>query len=271
MPVKTIKPLVPFYFGREDRKLFGCLHEPHQEAGRRCAVLICQPIGHEYVNSHRALRQLAARLAASGFPVLRFDYYGCGDSSGEAEQGSITRWVEDISTAVAELRARTGVFQVCVVGLRLGATLAAFAGSRLEDFAGLVLWEPIVSGGDYLKELVSLHEEMLRFRPRPKRSKNSQGYMEILGFPLSRLLHAELEELDLAKITERPAKRILVVLNAEADDEGGLREHLVQTRARVEHQQLKAPEIWLPTPDGSLIVPAQVLQSVVSWVSGASL
>jgi pimeloyl-ACP methyl ester carboxylesterase len=271
MPVKSINPVVPFYFGREDRKLFGCLHEPHEEGGRRCAVLICQPIAHEYINSHRALRQLASRLAASGFPVLRFDYYGCGDSSGEIEQGSITRWLEDISTAVAELRARTGIFHVCVVGVRLGATLAALAGSRLEDFAGLVLWEPIVSGSDYLNELVSLHQEMLRFRARPKRSKSPQVYMEVLGFPLSRFLHAELEELDLAKIMQRPAPRILVVRNAQADDESGLQEHLLQTRARVEHQKLNAPEIWLPTPDGSLIVPAQVLQSLVSWVSGASL
>jgi exosortase A-associated hydrolase 2 len=265
--VKARSQLVPFYFGGAGRRLFGCFHEPLQRGAARRAVLICQPLGHEYVNSHRALRQLAVRLADAGIPVLRFDYYGCGDSSGEAEQGSITRWLEDISTAVAELRTRSGVFEVCVVGLRMGATLAALAGSRLECFERLVLWEPVVSGKDHLNELKALHQEMLRFRPRPKPSKRSQPYLEVLGFPLSRLLHAQLEELDLGKIAEKPATQILIMQTEQTDAKGSLTEHLVQTLAHVEHQTLEAPEIWLPTPDGSLLVPAQVLQSVVSWVS----
>jgi uncharacterized protein len=270
MPLRTIKAAMPFYFGQEDRKLFGCFHEPSETGSRRCAVLICQPIGHEYVNSHRALRQLATRLAGAGFPVLRFDYYGCGDSYGDAEQGSITRWLEDISTAVAELRVRSGMVQVCVVGLRLGATLATLSGSWREAFESLVLWEPMMSGRSYLKQLGSLQEEMLRFRPKPKPSKKPQAYFEVLGFPHSRLLQAQLDELDLGKIGKRPAASVLIVRNTRADDDNDLARHLVQTRARVERQTLEAPEIWLPTPDGSLLVPAPVLESVVSWVSGAS-
>jgi pimeloyl-ACP methyl ester carboxylesterase len=265
--VKARSQLVPFYFGREGRRLFGCFHESLQKGPPRYAVLICQPLGHEYVNSHRALRQLAVRLADAGTPVLRFDYYGCGDSSGESEQGSITRWLEDISSAVAELRTRSGVSELCVVGLRMGATLAAFAGSRRERFERLVLWEPVVSGRNHLSELKSLHKEMLRFRPKPKPPKRSQPYLELLGFPLSRFLHAQLEELDLGEIAEKPAARVLMMQTGQTDDKSALRKHLVQTRAQVEHQTLEAPEIWLPTPDGSLLVPAQVLQSIVSWVS----
>jgi alpha-beta hydrolase superfamily lysophospholipase len=213
---------------------------------------------------------LAAGFVDAGFPVLRFDYYGCGDSSGEAQQGSITRWVDDVSTAVSELRARTGMSRVCVVGLRLGATLAALAGSRREDFESLVLWEPVVNGKGYLKELVALHKEMLRFRPRPKRSNKSQAYIEVLGFPLSRFLHAQIEELDLAKIADKPAARVLIMKTAQTDGESGLKQHLAHNQTQVEQQVLEAPEIWLPTPDGSLLVPAQVLQSVVSWVSASS-
>lgn len=271
MHVNVRKQPVPFYFGREDRTLFGCFHEPPDNGVRRCAVLVCQPVGHEYVNSHRALRQLAVTLADAGFPVLRFDYYGCGDSSGEAEQGSLTRWIEDISTAASELRIRSGTSRVCVVGLRLGATLAAFAGSRREDFEGLVLWEPVVNGKAYLKELVDLHEEMLRFRPKPKRSHKSCACVELLGFPFSRLLYAQLEEMELTRIAEKPAAQVLVMRTAQFDRDTALKRCLIENQLEVEHQMLKAPKIWLPTPDGSLLVPTQVLQSVVSWVSGASL
>jgi exosortase A-associated hydrolase 2 len=261
---------VPFYFGKEGRKLFGCFHQPPHETARRGAVLICQPIGHEYINSHRALRQLAVRLAEAGFSVLRFDYYGCGDSAGEFEQGSITRWLEDISTAVAELRVRAGVFQICVVGLRLGATLAALSGSWREVFESLVLWEPVIDGRGYLKELTSLHQEMLRFRPRSKRPRRSEASLEVLGFPLSRHLHAQLDELDLGRIEEKPAAKVLIVQNADVDGDCAWTNHLVQTRAQVDRRITEAPEIWLPTPDGSLLVPAQLLQSVVSWMSAAA-
>jgi hypothetical protein len=177
--------------------------------------------------------------------------------------------LEDISTAAAELRARSGMIHVCVVGLRLGATLAALSGSWQEVFASLVLWEPVTSGRSYLKQLGSLQQEMLRFRPKPKPSKKSQAYEELLGFPVSRLLRAQLAELDLGKIDKRPAASVLIVRNARTDDDSDLAKHLIQTQAQVEQQTLEAPKIWLPTPDGSLLVPAQVLQSVVSWVSGA--
>jgi len=271
--MKPPMPAAPFYFGSQGRELFGCFHEPSQKDGmRRFAILICQPVGHEYINSHRALRQLAVRLAEAGFSVLRFDYSGCGDSYGEAEQSSLHQWMEDISTAVVQLRALTGIFQVCAIGLRLGGTLAALTGCQCKDFDSLVLWEPVVSGRDYLQELYSLQEEMLRFRPKPKLPKKSPACTEILGFPFSRLLHAQLEELDLAMIADKPAARVLILRNTPAIDEteGDLKDHLIQTQARVEHRTMRAPQIWLPTPDGSLLVPAQVLQSVVSWVCGLS-
>jgi len=76
----------PFYFGAPGKELFGCLHAPEPDCCLDCGVVVCQPFGHEYVNSHRALRQLAKRLVDAGFPVLRFDYYGCGDSRGETTE-----------------------------------------------------------------------------------------------------------------------------------------------------------------------------------------
>jgi len=87
--MRQAEKVAPFYFGSPDKLLFGCYHEPTLGRRRKCAVVVCQPVGHEYINSHRALRQLAARLCDAGFPVLRFDYYGCGDSSGSREEGTI--------------------------------------------------------------------------------------------------------------------------------------------------------------------------------------
>src|SRR2546422_5964955 len=39
-----------------------------------------------------------------------------------------------------------------------------------------------------------------------------------------------------------------------------LRDHLSQTKARLEYQRLEIPQIWLPTEDGSLLVPSEALK-----------
>ena len=356
--MKTVQRVVPFYFGVQGRQLFGCFHEPSRKGIRTGSVLICQPVGHEYINSHRALRQLATRLAEAGFPVLRFDYYGCGDSCGDAREGSIARWLEDISTAVAALQMRAGRSPLYVVGLRLGGTLAALGGIQRDDLAGLILWDPVMNGNNYFQELISLQKEMLRFRPKPGglfrasvrwlrkyadrpialaqrtfahvthslrvavvrwrsapyplpsvrtttraklvsrvhglsavtacrsglaqvpkldhqphdsfRTKNAEASTEVLGFPVSNILRAELEELDLLRISSKPAPRVLLVQTKQTADVLGLRDRLIHTRVHLEHQKMEAPQIWLPTTDGSLLVPAQVLQSVVSWICGVT-
>lgn len=258
--------VVPFYFGPPDKQLFGCYHEPALEMLRKCAVVVCQPMGHEYVNCHRALRQLAARLCNAGFPVLRFDYYGCGDSTGSAEAGRIPQWVQDTATAMSEVKRRTGLAQICLVGLRLGGTLAMLAAAEQHDLESMILWDPVVSGKNYLAELLHLQKERLRLRHKPNHRWKSTRVTEVLGFALPSLFCAELERIHLLPIARKPANNVLLMqTDQEAAD--GLMSHLRQTEAHVEFQCLAAPQTWLPTEDGSLLVPGQVLQSLVSWIS----
>jgi pimeloyl-ACP methyl ester carboxylesterase len=258
--------VVPCYFGTPDKRLFGCYHEPALERLRKCAVVVCQPMGHEYVNCHRALRQLAARLCDAGFPVLRFDYYGCGDSSGSAEEGGIRQWLQDTSTAISEAKRRTGLAQTCLVGLRLGGTLAMLASVEQGDLESLVLWDPVVSGKNYLEESLHLQKETLRFRHKPTNGWKSSKAIEVLGFALPPLLCAELERIHLLPIPRKPANNVLLMQTDQVGADGLMR-HLRRTEAQVEFQCLDAPQIWLPAADGSLLVPGRVLQSLVSWIS----
>lgn len=256
----------PFYFGSAGKRLYGCLHKPPPNRRRGCAVLICQPIGHEYINSHRALRQLAVRLAEAGFPALRFDYYGCGDSSGDAEAGTVPQWLEDISTAVSELRQRCGLSRVCLLGLRLGGALSAIVAARRTDVEGLVLWDPVVRGSSYLEELLALQEEMQRFRPRSGGRRKAQAPLELLGFPLSRALASEIEDINLLAIADRLDKNVLVVESKGLENDTNMQTRLTQPGARLNYQRMEIPQVWLPTVDGSLLVPAPAINTVVSWI-----
>jgi pimeloyl-ACP methyl ester carboxylesterase len=127
------------------------------------------------------LRKLASTLAHDGFHVLRFDYYGTGDSSGGPRDGSLSEWCQNIVTAAADLKECSGVTKVSLLGLRLGATLAALTPM---DVTNLVLWDPVVDGRKYLDELRSIHTRKfssLLYPPRlPARGRGG----ELLGFPL---------------------------------------------------------------------------------------
>jgi len=94
-------------FQVDDHCLAGVLHLPATPGNRGVLVVVGGP---QYrVGSHRQFLLLARDLAAAGFPVLRFDYRGMGDSDGEP------RSFEEIGP---DIRAALDAFQAAVPGLR---------------------------------------------------------------------------------------------------------------------------------------------------------
>ena len=139
----------PLYLGTKERRLFA-LYEPAAAKDRRTrAAVLCYPWGTEYVYAHRTMRQLGLKLSECGFHTLRFDYFGTGDSGGVDSEANPDAADADVESAIEGLQDIVGVARVALIGLRLGATLAArTAMRRKENVEALVLWDPIVSPQD---------------------------------------------------------------------------------------------------------------------------
>lgn len=256
----------PFYFGLPTQPLFGCYHVPQSGRVRQCGIVLCYPMGHEYLAAHRAYWQLALHLSQAGFPLLRFDFYGCGDSAGDDSEGGLRQWLSDIARAIDELRRRCRAQQLCLVGLRLGGALAVLAGAERGDLAGLVLWDPVVNGRAYVEELTRLQQETLRHSPvQLQGPRGGARPTEILGFPLTPSLLTDLENLDLMTIQERAASRILLIDTGIQRTTEHFRAHLC-SRAQVECQHMPTPPMWVESLE-KILVPGQVLQAVVTWLS----
>lgn len=147
----------PFYFQNGSHDLFGVLHAPEITTPRGCLVL-CHPFGEEKLWSHRVFVNLAREATSRGYAVLRFDFMGHGDSSGQSEDCSINTYLSDLEAAVAEARnhfPNSAFFGL--VGLRFGATLAYLFAEKHDDIGPLVLWEPIIDGGRYMQELLRIN------------------------------------------------------------------------------------------------------------------
>jgi acyl carrier protein len=256
----------PFYFGTPEKPLFGCYHEPLSGPPKDCGIVLCNPMGQEYIKCHRTYLQLAVRLARVGFPVLRFDYYGTGDSSGNCEQGNSRQWIADIFAAIDELKRRNGLSKVCLVGLRLGGTLSMIAGAELSDVDSLILCDPIVYGDAYISELHKLHKQMLKVSyVEIKHHTKGANPTEILGFPMLDFMFADLAEIDLVKIQKKPSRNILLIQSGIDTSFEHLRDHLLSFETQLTCQQISMPKIWLEEAFKGL-VPHQFLDSAVSWL-----
>jgi pimeloyl-ACP methyl ester carboxylesterase len=251
--------MTPFFFGAGQRRLFG-IFQPAATAdvAQRMAVL-CQPLGCEYLHAHRSMRQLALKLSAAGFHTLRFDYFGTGDSAGEWQDTDLEGWQADIETAIDELREMTRASHVALVGLRLGATLAAkVAARRAESVDALVLWDPVVSGDDYLKRLQSRYSHD---RKRPVSA-------DLIGFPIADVLQRELTATDLTRTIPKLRMRTLIVVAETSPSHESLRQAVRQyDGGPIGIAEIESSLPWIADSTETGAMPVDLIHKIVTFLS----
>jgi dienelactone hydrolase len=134
----------PETFGRRG-SLVGILTSPAEGVASRIPVVILGAGIIHKVGPSRVSVQLARRLASEGYPTLRFDLSGIGDSP-RVDDAPLERIVlEDIQDAVSLMSTRVGGSEeVCLVGFCSGADNALFAAGQDPRIARVALFDPTV-------------------------------------------------------------------------------------------------------------------------------
>ncbi len=197
------------FFGPARQELLGSIHAAHGDTVRDTGVILCYPAPQEYRMVHWAFCRLAERLSAHGYNVLRFDYFATGDSAGNSADGSIAQWEADILAAAAHLRDETGVRRLSVVGMRLGATLAWRAVERGLPVQDVVMWDPVIGGAAYLRELERADARLLAEQPYPV--PTAPAIAELLGYPLLPAMRSDVNAINLLLGTSARPRRLLVL------------------------------------------------------------
>jgi dienelactone hydrolase len=136
---------------------FGWLHSSEASAASDVAVLLCPGLNRDALDAHYPLRLLADEFATAGYPTMRFDYPGTGDSCDladvDGESGEYwAAWQQTVAAAADWLRGSTGA-RLVFCGLRFGALLATLAAEQRDDAAGLILLAPVLRGRSYMRQL----------------------------------------------------------------------------------------------------------------------
>jgi len=226
----------PFFLNTLGYRLYCILYRP--QCAAKCAVLLCHPFAEEKLWSQRVFVSFARRLAENGYAVLRLDYMGHGDSDGAFSHADVTTRLSDIAAGLDYLKSHLGAHvPLCLIGLRFGATLAALMSEDRKDVEQLILWEPIINGDMYARQLLRINIAT-QTAVYKQVVKNSEALVEMLhtgktvnvdGYEIGRTFYEQLTAIDLLRSPLGFNGKVLVV-------------SIVKHKDKVDRQSLRLKE-----------------------------
>lgn len=251
-----------FYFGPSSTYLFGAYHPP-KLSNRREGIVLCSPFGQENMRAHRSLRRLAINLSNLGYSVLRFDYRGTGDSAGTLAEVTAEDWQQDIRIAVQELIDIAAVPKVSLLGLRIGALLAAQIAANHQNISRLVMWDPVVSGQAYIDELnreISAAQSRANFIA-------TDGTLHFNGFSMPRAFQQSLAALDVRTLQGLHNTAVAQIVSHENESFTELYASL-SSLPRFVYELAPAPHDWNYVDHvGGILWPQPIVQAIENYFS----
>lgn len=253
-----------FFFGSPGAPMFGTLHRPTSAdaAGSSQAVVLCSATGSEELSAHLAWRDLAERLAGCGHWVLRFDYAGTGDSSGDLfEVEALSTGTRSVLEAIDEVKRLSGREKVTLIGLREGAMLAWRASQGRFDVSAWVGVAPVISGRQYMRELQALQAAAGLNDTLPPELGLESG-----GFVMSAATRQALSSVDLRDPQQAAFRHALVLERPGRPLAPGFGQSLATLGVSVTSHSLADLEELFLEPHRSKI-PDSAWQLVADWIS----
>lgn len=264
----------PLYFPSGDRGLFGWIHWPAGGVTSRFGLLICKPFGFEAVCSYLSQRAFAEAVAKLGIPVMRFDYSGTGDSVDlDPDANQIDIWRRDVVAACEELRRRTGVARLCLLGFRLGAALAAMAAPDCAQGGAIAAIAPVVSGRRYFRELRTFELAAARQdnpaaggEPAAATQVPGAASMEVSGFPLAAESIAALRKVELTELAQSPLSEALIIDRSDLPAARTWSERLGSQGVRVRYVSMPGFVEMMMRPPDLTVTPSAMIDEVCGWL-----
>ncbi|AZN38642.1 alpha/beta hydrolase family protein [Paenibacillus albus] len=133
-----------------DLNLSGVLQYPQCDPETKYAakfplVIICHGFIGNRMGTDRLFVEAAEKLTRNGYLVLRFDYGGCGESSGDYGSGGLDELIAQTRTVIDYASSLDLVDheRLTLIGHSLGGAVAVLTAARDNRVKSLVLWAPV--------------------------------------------------------------------------------------------------------------------------------
>jgi alpha-beta hydrolase superfamily lysophospholipase len=253
--------------------VFGFYHETRDEIGRGVAMLMCTPFGWGEAHSYRSRRNWAIQLAASGYPTLRIDLPGTGDSGGSPrDPARLEAWTDATSVAAAWLRNTSSCDRIAAFGIGLGGLVICCSIAASAPIDEVILWAVPSRGRTFLRELRTFAR--LQRDPRALADEAAGGLTEdgsiAAGFVLSAETVSALETLDVAQLgfTVGRVRRALLLERDGIEVDLRLRRHLEKNGTIVRVARGEGYGVMMSARQRGQ-VPTDILAPVEAWLRDA--
>ena len=239
------------------------LHLPRQPFRR--LVILVNSFGLEGTYTVRAWAALGEDLAHAGVGFLRYDLPDQGDSLDLArEADAASAWLRSVHDMVAWAREQFPGVDICLCGYRLGALIAAMAAPAIKGLDALVLFAPVLSGRNFLRELVLNQGEVGGSGAASEAQELAQE-----GWKPSDASLATISTWALKQIDTRAAAPILVLADSGLRQLGSWLGIPEGASAQGRHQLSEANDLLLLRADAhSVRVPESSFATAVQWLRG---
>lgn len=115
---------VPLFFEHADERLCGVVALPDEPTPGRPGVVLLHGWTAYRIGPHRIFVKMAEHLAEAGYPSIRFDFRGRGDSTGDSDAATLDTMIDDALRAAELLQQQSDCTGVVYAGLCSGGNVA---------------------------------------------------------------------------------------------------------------------------------------------------
>ncbi|MDD4599929.1 2-succinyl-6-hydroxy-2,4-cyclohexadiene-1-carboxylate synthase [bioreactor metagenome] len=160
----------------QEQSLYGILHLPEVFNQEKVpVVVICHGFISSKTGQHRMFVKAARELCQGGFAVLRFDFSGCGDSTGEYKDISVPRQVEETRRVIDFVAQYPAIddSRIVLLGHSLGGAVATVSAAHDNRVNKLILLSPVA---EPFKDIVGIVGKELYDQCHKDGVVNFQGF-----------------------------------------------------------------------------------------------
>ena len=273
-------PLRPFLLqgsrGLLHATYFAPLGPPHPAGD----VLVVPAFAEEMHRCRAMVAMQARALARIGVGTLVLDLFGTGDSAGDHAGADWPTWIDDLQRGLAWLRS-SGNGCSSLLGVRLGALLAAELAQRDGAIERLLLWQPVLAAKPFYTQFLRIRiaaEMHLPDRVKSTgelRERSAAGEaIEVSGYRVGPALARALDEVTLAEpLAVRQVEWLDVLIGADSAPPAASAKAVEGLRAQgiqVDYETVVGPPFW--QVHEREIAPALIeatARRVAAWSGGA--
>ncbi len=233
---------------KNDKKHILFCHSLSPNLKNRKTILFLNPLFDEKKRVHKFQADVARGLCKY-YNIVRFDYFGTGDSYGIQGDFEIEEAVNDAIQICCYLKETKRCDEIYLLGLRFGADLGFRIAEKLQFVSKLIFIEPLINGKQYWAEQKIRRKSFYKINNITENTEkvemNYKIYEDHLGFLVSETSLISIYNINLDSISVKNKTIDLIKLNCISSKKNmmSLFEYLKESNT-VRLIQEKCPDFW---------------------------